>query len=293
MEEGFIVKALSGYYYVENNKGDIYQCRGRGLFRKQNISPLVGDYVQFEQHDHNEGYIYDILPRKNLLVRPPVANVDQAFIISAVTQPAFSSVLLDRFLVLMEFHGINPIIVFNKVDLLVEHEKDEWKEIQQCYTSIGYDTFFVSAKTKEGISSFMTRLKNKLSIVAGQSGVGKTALLNALDPSLELKTGEISNHLGRGRHTTRHVELIHLGDGLIVDTPGFSSLEFDGMEEQMLDTCFPEMRTRKDECKFRGCSHRKEPKCAVKMAYENGEISPFRYEHYIAFYEEIKKQRRY
>lgn len=293
MEEGLIVKALSGYYYVENEWGEVYKCRGRGLFRKQNISPLVGDKVQFEKHVNDEGYIYNILPRKNVLVRPPVANVDQAFIISTVAEPAFSSVLLDRFLVLMEFHDIEPVIILNKVDLIDEREKEKFKAIQTDYTSIGYDTIFVSAKTKEGISSLIPRLKNKLTVVAGQSGAGKTAILNAMDPSLRLKTGEISTHLGRGRHTTRHVELIHIGEGFIADTPGFSSLEFDELETQVLDTCFPEMRTRRELCKFRGCSHRKEPQCAVKAAYENGEIPAFRYEHYVKFYEEIKKQRRY
>ncbi|MFB4162617.1 ribosome small subunit-dependent GTPase A [Alteribacillus sp. JSM 102045] len=292
MEEGIIVKALSGFYYVENEKG-VYQCRGRGLFRKQKIKPLVGDKVRFEAEQKEEGYIYEIAERHNELNRPPVANIDQAFVVFSAEEPAFSALLLDRFLVHMEALDIKAVIVVNKMDLADEKRKQELFSFQQDYEKIGYQFYFVSGKNGNGIEELPPLLGGAVSIVAGQSGVGKSTLLNSLDPALKLETAEISSHLGRGKHTTRHVELLPMHNGWVADTPGFSSLEFQFVDEEDLDVCFPEMKERLPNCKFRGCTHRREPGCAVKDALENGDIPSYRYEHYILFYKEISEQRRY
>ncbi|WP_240375257.1 ribosome small subunit-dependent GTPase A [Bacillus piscicola] len=292
MQEGIIVKALSGFYYVENDNG-IHECRGRGLFRKQKISPLVGDHVFFEAEKNKEGYVYEISDRKNILTRPPVANIDQAFLIFSAEDPAFSTLLLDRFLVHMEAKDVEAIIVVNKMDLANEERKRELETHRSDYESAGYPFYFVTGTNGKGLEQLSAHLKDKLTIVAGQSGVGKSTLLNSLDSSLSLKTGEISTHLGRGKHTTRHVELIRMFGGLIADTPGFSSLDFQFAEEENLDVCFPEMRERLPNCKFRGCTHRKEPGCAVKAALLDGEIADYRYKHYVQFFEEISKIRRY
>lgn len=292
MEEGIIVKALSGYYYVENETGT-FQCRGRGLFRKKKISPLVGDRVRFETDQNNEGYVYDIMERKNALIRPPVANIDQAFLIFSAEEPAFSTLLLDRFLVHMEAMDISALIVVNKMDLADKKSRQELEQYKKDYEKCGYDFYCVSSKDEDGLEELALSMKGKLSIAAGQSGVGKSSILNTLAPSLQLKTGEISRHLGRGKHTTRHVELIRMYQGLIADTPGFSSLDFQDVTAEDLDICFPEMRERMPDCKFRGCTHRKEPGCAVKQAVETKDIPHYRYEHYLTFFEEITNQRRY
>ncbi|WP_158737657.1 ribosome small subunit-dependent GTPase A [Alteribacillus sp. YIM 98480] len=292
MEEGIIVKSLSGFYYVENEQG-VFQCRGRGLFRKQKIKPLVGDNVRFEAEQKEEGYIYEIVERQNELIRPPVANVDQALLVFSAEEPAFSSLLLDRFLIHMESSDIESIIVVNKMDLVKEKREQELMAFQQDYKDIGYAFYFMSGKSGDGIEQLPPLLEGSISIVAGQSGVGKSTLLNNLDRSLQLKTAEISSHLGRGKHTTRHVELLSMHNGWIADTPGFSSLDFKSISEDDLDVCFPEMKERLPDCKFRGCTHRKEPGCAVKQALENGDIPSYRYEHYIQFYKEIFDHRRY
>ncbi|SFE39997.1 ribosome small subunit-dependent GTPase A [Alteribacillus iranensis] len=292
MEEGIIVKALSGYYYVENSQGT-YQCRGRGLFRKQKINPLVGDRVKFEIDQNEEGYVYEISERRNALIRPPVANIDQSFLVFSAEEPAFSSLLLDRFLVHMEAMDIESVIIVNKIDLADESTKQELNQYKENYERCGYPFFFLSGTKGEGVQQLTPLLEQKLTIAAGQSGVGKSTILNSLVPSLDLKTGEISKHLGRGKHTTRHVELVRMYGGLVADTPGFSSLDFQDISENNLDICFPEMRERMPACKFRGCTHRKEPGCAVKEAVEAKDIPNYRYDHYVTFYEEILNQRRY
>ncbi|NBJ68450.1 MULTISPECIES: ribosome small subunit-dependent GTPase A [Clostridia] len=286
MAKGRIIKALSGFYYVASN-GEIYQCKGRGVFRKKNITPLVGDMVTFDVSGEKEGYILEIHERENELVRPPIANIDQAIIVTSAVEPAFNTTLLDRFLVLVESKLIQPVIFFTKMDI-AEQDRVRFESYQQDYQKIGYDVELLSVKHRDHLSILKRYLKDKITVIAGQSGVGKTTLLNAIDPTLALKTGEISTSLGRGRHTTRHVELLPMFGGLVADTPGFSSLEFQDLTVSELTDCFPEIKQRTANCKFRGCTHIKEPKCAIKQAVENGEIADYRYEHYVRFYEEIK-----
>jgi ribosome biogenesis GTPase len=290
MREGKIVKALSGFYYVfSDNK--VIQCRSRGVFRKNKVNPLVGDEVIFQAENDLEGYILEVKERKNSLVRPPVANVDQAILVFSATEPDFSTALLDRFLVLIEFNQIRPIICITKIDLLTEVEKQSLEQVVQDYERAEYDVILTSSETDEGLEELIPFLNGVITVFAGQSGVGKSSLLNALRPDLELKTDQISNHLGRGKHTTRHVELIPIGDGLVADTPGFSSLEFTDIEQEDLNNCFPEIRKLSEACKFRGCLHLAEPKCAVKKGLENGEVPSFRYQHYKEFLEEIKDRK--
>ncbi len=290
MPEGKIIKALSGFYYVKSDD-EVYQCRGRGVFRKQKITPLVGDYVVFSSENPREGYILEIKERKNALIRPPIANVDQAFLIFSAKKPDFNPMLLDRFLVFMESYHINPVIVISKIDLLNEKEYDKIMKYVEDYEQIGYRVIKVSSVTGEGIDHIYPLLKDRISVFAGQSGVGKSSLLNTLCPDLDLETADISEHLGRGRHTTRHVELIEIAGGMVADTPGFSSLEFSTIEMDELSFCFPEMRSRLDRCRFRGCLHVKEPGCAVKEALDQGEIKEYRYQHYLIFMEEIRERK--
>lgn len=289
MPEGKIVKALSGFYYVLHNE-QLIQCRGRGVFRKNKITPLVGDDVIFQAENELEGYILEIKERKNELVRPPIANVDQAILVFSAVEPDFSTVLLDRFLVLVEFNHIQPIICITKLDITTREQHQEIERYAEQYRAGGY-LVLTSSETEKGIKQLQPYLEKKISVFAGQSGVGKSSLLNTLRPDLDLKTNDISSHLGRGKHTTRHVELIHVGNGLVADTPGFSSLEFSNIEAEDLTFCFPELQKASDHCKFRGCLHLKEPKCGVKEAVETGEIPAYRYEHYIDFLQEIKDRK--
>lgn len=286
MEKGRIIKALSGFYYVKTEDGSIYQCRGRGLFRNQNITPLVGDLVTFEYEDPNEGYIMEIEPRLNELVRPPIANITQAIIVTSAKAPDFNETLLDRFLVLIESKGIQPAIFITKMDLASAKEKEKIETYRKLYENIGYRIELLSMKDAQSFN-IQHYFKNHITVIAGQSGVGKSTILNMLDDSLNLKTGEISESLGRGRHTTRHVELLEMYNGLVADTPGFSSLEFDTLKANELSDCFPEFRERLGDCKFRGCMHLKEPKCAVKASVSTGEIAASRYANYERFLDEI------
>ncbi|RHW36456.1 ribosome small subunit-dependent GTPase A [Neobacillus notoginsengisoli] len=290
MPEGKIIKALSGFYYVVNEDG-VTQCRGRGVFRINNITPLVGDNVVFQAENDKEGYILEVKERKNELVRPPIANVDRAFLVFSAVEPTFSPALLDRFLVLVEYNHIEPIICITKTDLASEAELEMLEDYATGYRAAGYEVLFVSSETEAGVEQLYPHLEQKISVFAGQSGVGKSSLLNVLRPDLDLKTNDISAHLGRGRHTTRHVELIEIGDGLVADTPGFSSLEFQEIEAEELGSCFPEIMKASERCKFRGCLHVKEPKCAVKAAVEEEVIPRYRYENYLNFLQEIKDRK--
>ncbi|MEC2074630.1 ribosome small subunit-dependent GTPase A [Metabacillus fastidiosus] len=293
MPQGKIVKALSGFYYVkEDENGRFVQCRGRGVFRKNKITPLVGDEVVFQAENDTEGYILEVLERKNELVRPPISNVDQAILVFSAVEPDFSTTLLDRFLVLIEANDIEPMIVISKIDLISSEEvRQEVESFAKDYEKAGYTVLLTSTLDISGVDKLMPYLEEKISVIAGQSGVGKSSLLNMLRPELSLKTDDISSHLGRGKHTTRHVELIPFGSGFVADTPGFSSLDFTDIEAEELTYCFPEMRKLSADCKFRGCTHVSEPKCAVKLAVEDGEIAQYRYDHYLSFLEEIKDRK--
>ncbi|MCY7793397.1 ribosome small subunit-dependent GTPase A [Bacillus haynesii] len=291
MPEGKIIKALSGFYYVLD--GDqIIQCRGRGVFRKNKVTPLVGDNVVYQADNDKEGYILEIKDRFNELVRPPISNVDQAVLVFSAKEPTFSTSLLDRFLVLVEAADIRPIICITKMDLVDDDSlKERIHQYAEDYWNIGYSVYLTSMENGSGIEDIIPHFQDKITVFAGQSGVGKSSLLNAISPDLELKTAGISAHLGRGKHTTRHVELIDINGGLVADTPGFSSLEFAGIEAEDLGSAFLEIGEKSAECKFRGCLHMKEPNCAVKSAVENGEIAQYRYDHYVEFLTEIKDRK--
>ncbi|MCY7748236.1 ribosome small subunit-dependent GTPase A [Bacillus inaquosorum] len=295
MPEGKIIKALSGFYYVLDESEDsdkVIQCRGRGIFRKNKITPLVGDYVVYQAENDKEGYLLEIKERTNELIRPPICNVDQAVLVFSAVQPSFSTALLDRFLVLVEANDIQPIICITKMDLIEDQDtQDAIQAYAQDYRKIGYDVYLTSSKDQDSLADIIPHFQDKTTVFAGQSGVGKSSLLNAISPELGLRTNEISEHLGRGKHTTRHVELIHTSGGLVADTPGFSSLEFTDIEEEELGYTFPDIREKSSSCKFRGCLHLKEPKCAVKQAVEDGELKQYRYNHYVEFMTEIKDRK--
>lgn len=287
MAQGQIRKALSGYYYVFDGH-QLIQCRGRGVFRNRGESPLVGDIVEYTMEtEGSDGTIQKIFERQNELVRPPIANIDQGILVFSVKEPNFNTILLDRFLVVLESFHVHPIICLTKMDLLDNHERDELQNYIADYESMGYTVLQTYKDEEELVERLRPILKGKTTVLAGQSGVGKSTLLNTLIPELNLKTGIISQSLGRGKHTTRHVELIEVCDGLLADTPGFSSFDFDEIEKEELGVCFPEMARVADDCKFRGCLHLKEPKCAVKAAVEAGEIRDYRYKHYEQFMQEI------
>ena len=283
MQTGKIIKALSGFYYVLSND-NIYQARARGLFRKTEESPLVGDEVKFQIENENEGYITEILPRKNALVRPPVANIDQLLLTASLKSPDFSFYLLDRFIAYSEAHDIEPVIIITKNDL--NEDTDLIEEIKQVYSPF-YELHFTSkSHIKEELSDLFT---DKISVLAGQSGAGKSTLLNTLLPDLDLKTDEISNALNRGKHTTRHVELIEHNGGYIADTPGFSTIDFINIDKYNIKFCFIDFN--QFTCKFRECLHINEPKCGVKNAVENGALAKSRYESYVKIYNEIDNRK--
>ena len=292
MKKGIILKALSGFYYVEDlETKETIQCRSRGLFRKQKITPLVGDQVEFLVEPDGNGYVMGIDPRKNELVRPPIANVDLALVVFSVKDPDFSPKLLDRFLAVIEMNQIEPVIVLTKLDLMTEEEKQAIEPIIDYYREIGYQVIETSSKQEFGLESINELIKQRIAVICGQSGVGKSSLLNSLDDSLNIQVNEISKALGRGKHTTRHVELHKLSEGLIADTPGFSSLDLDQLEPIDLSQCFIEFYDLSEQCKFRGCLHENEPRCAVKAAVEENEIIPTRYENYLQFLTEIKSRK--
>jgi ribosome biogenesis GTPase len=293
--KGTIIRLQGGFYDVMTEEKQEIRCRARGNFRNRNISPVVGDDVDIQDQGDGTGYILAVDERSNHLVRPPIANIDQAFLLFSVKEPAFSFHLLDRFLVLIESKQVHPIIVLTKMDLLTESERKPIHEAATLYRSIGYEVIETSTEDGSGIEQIRGSFKDKTSVFAGQTGVGKSSLLNAVAPELELATGKISKSLGRGKHTTRHVTLITLADGLVADTPGFSSLEFPvELEVEEMRWCFPEFVERHDDCKFRGCAHLNEPGCAVKAAVEAGEIASTRYENYVTFMAELNdRQRRY
>lgn len=286
MAQAQIRKALSGYYYVEKD-GKLIQCRARGIFRNRGESPLVGDFVEYSYDGVSDGSIEKILQRHNELVRPPIANIDQALLVFSAKEPDFNTILLDRFLVVLESFHVQPIIILTKMDLVNEAEREQLQVFIDDYKKIGYDIIETYIDDPSLMKKIQPILQGKTSVLAGQSGVGKSTLLNTLLPELDLKTGIISKSLGRGKHTTRHVELIEVCGGLLADTPGFSSFDFETIEKEELTACLPEFERISENCKFRGCLHIKEPKCAVKQAVETGEIRIYRYKHYEQFLQEI------
>ncbi len=285
---GKIIKSISGNYYVEHNE-TVYKTRGRGKFRYKDIKPLVGDLVEFQIEDHEEGLILEIKERENELVRPAVSNVDQAFIVTSCVNPDFSTNLLDKFLALINHHHIKPVIVVTKYD--VSNNREEIDAYINDYRKIGYDVVLIDYRDEDGLTPLLPFIENNETVLAGQTGAGKSTLLNHLNPNLELKTNETSKALGRGKHTTRHVELFKINNGYIADTPGFSSIEFLDMTLDDLVLSYPDYVALSDGCKFRGCHHMNEPKCAVKNAVEAGELMQYRYDNYKKFYNEIKERK--
>ena len=290
--QGKIVKGIAGFYYVHVEGEGVYECKARGIFRKDNVKPLVGDDVEIDilQEEGQKGNIMALLPRKNELVRPNVANIDQALIIFSLAKPAPSLNLLDRFLVMMRQKDLPCIICFNKKDIAESGEEEKLKE---AYENCGSRVLFVSAKEKEGIEALWALLEKKTTTVAGPSGVGKSSLVNCLHKSSVMETGEISEKIERGKHTTRHAELLFSEDGTyLMDTPGFSSLSLFDMEKEELSGYYPEFAPYTDKCRFRGCVHISEPVCGVKEALAEGQISRVRYENYVMLFEELKNRRK-
>ncbi len=291
--QGKIIKGIAGFYYVHVAGSGVYECKAKGIFRKDGVKPLVGDDVEMEvTHEKDmEGNIMRILPRKNELVRPAVANIDQALVVFAVTKPKPHFNLLDRFLVMMETKEIPAILCFNKADIAGDAEIAGLKAV---YENCGYPLIFTSAKKEENIDRLKELLLGKTTAVAGPSGVGKSSLINRLQSGVKMETGSISRKIERGKHTTRHSELIMLGDeSYIMDTPGFSSLYAGNMEKEDLKYCFPEFAPYEGKCRFNGCGHIHEPGCAVKQAADEGKIHRIRYEDYVMMYRELQERKRY
>lgn len=290
---GKIIKGIGGFYYVVCENEITYECKAKGIFRNRNIKPLVGDNVEIEILDdrNNLGNIIDILPRFNWLNRPAVANVDQTVILFAVSAPEPNFNLLDRFLISMEQHDIPTIICFNKVDLEGFQLNEE---ACRSYTKSGYEVLFISAESGYGMKALSAVIKGKTTVFAGPSGVGKSSTLNALFPEANVKTGELSEKIQRGKHTTRHSELMFVEkDTYIMDTPGFSSLYTEGIEAVDLKEYFPELAAFTGKCRFHMCNHISEPGCLVKDAVSNGTISPIRYNNYVMIYKELKEKRKW
>ena len=291
--QGKIIKGIAGFYYVHVVESGLYECKAKGVFRKEKIKPLVGDMVELDVLDEIEkkGNIVDILPRKNELIRPAVANIDQALVVFAVNKPKPHFNLLDRFLIMMESKEIPVILCFNKKDIAAEPEIQKLKDI---YEACGYQMVFTSAIQEENVSQLKELLKGKTTAIAGPSGVGKSSLINILQPDAKMETGSISEKIERGKHTTRHSELIWIEDDTyIMDTPGFSSLYTNDFEKEELKFYFTEFSPFEGQCRFQGCDHVHEPGCAVKDALEEGKIHPVRYENYLEMYQELKEKRRY
>ena len=290
---GKIIRGIAGFYYVHVAGNGIYECKAKGVFRKNKEKPLVGDDVLIDVLNAEEktGNVSEILPRKNDLVRPAVANVDQALVIFAANHPKPNFNLLDRFLLMMGQKEIPTVICFNKIDLVTEEEKEQLKKI---YENTGHKIFFISAAKHQGIDVVKECLHGKTTTVAGPSGVGKSSLINLMQSDIKMETGSISEKIQRGKHTTRHSELITLDEcSYILDTPGFSSLAVFDLEKEDIKWYYPEFEPLQDKCRFLGCNHIHEPACAVKDAVENGTISSVRYENYKLLFDECSNRKKY
>lgn len=291
--QGKIIKGIAGFYYVHVESKGTYECKAKGIFRKDHVKPLVGDDVLVDLLDEEEklGNIREILPRRSALIRPAVANVDQALVIFAIVKPNPNFNLLDRFLIRMERQNLPTIICFNKQDIATAEEK---KALQRAYETCGYRVLFISAMENEGLEAVREALGGKTTTVAGPSGVGKSSLINQLAPHANMETGTISVKIDRGKHTTRHSEIIALGEETyIVDTPGFTSLDISEITKEELGQYYPEFLQYEPYCRFRGCAHISEPSCGVKDAVEEGAISRVRYDNYRILYQELKEIKRY
>lgn len=290
---GKIMKGIAGFYYVHVERHGVYECKAKGIFRKEGVKPLVGDNVELDVLDETEklGNIRQILPRKSALLRPAVANVDQALVLFAIVKPNPNFNLLDRFLIHMERQQLPTVICFNKEDIASDQEKEA---LRRSYETCGYQVLFISVLENRGVEQVKTILEGKTTTLAGPSGVGKSSLINRLAPHISMETGEISEKIARGRHTTRHSEIIPLGrETYIMDTPGFTSLAIPDITKEELGGYYPEFREYEPFCKFRGCAHLSEPSCGVKEAVEAGKISQVRYENYKILYRELQETKRY
>ena len=280
---GKIIKGIGGFYYIKAEEG-LIECKARGKFRHKDIKPMVGDNVTIKI-ENGKGVIEEIHKRTSELVRPTVANVSLAFIVFAVKNPDINFDLLNKFLVLCEYNNIEVIVCLNKIDLVSEEEREE---IKKRINDIGYEVLFINAKQGIGLERLKEKIEGNITVFCGPSGAGKSTLINKLADKEHMETGKVSEKLGRGKHTTRHSELIEVANGYIVDTPGFSTLEIkDLMDKNSLKYCFPEFSEYNDNCKYRGCLHNKEPKCALKDAVEEGKVNRYRYNFYIKSLEEI------
>ena len=291
--QGKIIKGIAGFYYVHVVESGLYECKAKGIFRKEKMKPLGGDIVEIDILDETEkkGNITEIIERKNELIRPAVANIDQALVVFAVTKPKPHFNLLDRFLIMMESKDIPVVLCFNKKDIATEPEIQELKDI---YEKCGYQIVFTSALEEENTEELKDLLHGKTTAIAGPSGVGKSSLINIFQPNANMETGSISEKIERGKHTTRHSELIWIEDNTyIMDTPGFSSLYTNEFEKEELKYYFTEFSEYEGQCRFLGCDHIHEPGCAVKQALDEGKIHPVRYTNYLEMYNELKEKRRY
>ena len=291
--KGKIVKGISGFYYVHVAETGIYECKAKGIFRNQKINPLVGDDVEIVVLDEEKkiGNVEKILPRTRKLIRPAVANIDMALVIFAAAKPDPNFNLLDRFLCMMEYQKVPVTICFNKCDLVTEEQREVLRKI---YELAGYELLFTSAKTQENVEKLKSVLQGKMTAVAGPSGVGKSSLINDLQDAVQMQTGGISDKIERGKHTTRHSQIIPIAENTyIMDTPGFSSMDLPGFSKEDLWTCYPEFVRFEPECRFIGCSHIGEPDCGVKTALAEGKISQVRYDNYVQLYQEMKNMRKY
>lgn len=289
MAQGTVIKAFSSYYYVQADS-KVTMCTLRGRFKKERFSLFVGDVVEYEPGIAGKGVIETILPRQSLLKRPTVANVNQVVITFAAARPDFSAILLDRFLVLAEMSHLEPVIVINKMDLA---DREKIEEMAAIYRKIGYQVILVSTINGMGIPELSALLHRRITVFSGPSGAGKSSILNVIEPGLSLVTGVISDKIGRGKHTTRHAQLLPLaGGGFVVDTPGLGFTEFNDIEEVELMHCFPEISAMAASCRFSSCMHYKEPQCAVKQAVLTGEIAEGRYGSYLAILEELKTNKK-
>ena len=291
-QQGRILRGIAGFYYVETADGEIYECRAKGGFRRESLKPLPGDRVRFiVTHEGNlEGNLTEILPRKNMLIRPAVAGVDQALLFFAVRNPDPSFLLLDRYLLFLSGQAVRPILCFNKTDLISEEETER---IRGIYSRSGYSVFFLSVHTGEGIESLLDVLDGKTSFLAGPSGAGKSSFINRICPEAYAQIGELSKKLARGRNTTRHSELFRAAgkqDTWIVDTPGFTALELHDLSEQSVADLYEDFFPYRNNCRFTSCRHMEEPDCAVRAAVEKGELSEVRYENYRRLILETREQ---